>query len=60
MLSRDGFAKILDFGLAKLVADRERTLVADLENYQQADGTVTIPEVLRPYMSGLERLSART
>ena len=31
MLSRDGFAKILDFGLAKLVADRERTLVADSE-----------------------------
>jgi seryl-tRNA synthetase len=33
-----------------------RTLVAVLENYQQADGSVTIPEVLRPYMGGLERL----
>jgi seryl-tRNA synthetase len=34
-----------------------RTLVAVLENYQQADGSVVIPEVLRPYMGGLERLS---
>lgn len=33
-----------------------RTLVAVLENYQQQDGTVVIPEVLRPYMNGLERL----
>ncbi|TWI70062.1 seryl-tRNA synthetase [Pseudoduganella lurida] len=30
-----------------------RTLVAVLENYQQADGTVEVPEVLRPYMGGL-------
>jgi seryl-tRNA synthetase len=35
-----------------------RTLVAVLENYQQADGSVVVPEVLRPYMGGLERLSA--
>jgi len=35
-----------------------RTLVAVLENYQQPDGSVVIPEVLRPYMGGLERLSA--
>ena len=34
-----------------------RTLVAVLENYQQADGSVTIPAVLRPYMGGLEKLS---
>jgi seryl-tRNA synthetase len=34
-----------------------RTLVAILENYQQADGSVVIPEVLRPYMGGLERLT---
>jgi seryl-tRNA synthetase len=33
-----------------------RTLVAVIENYQQADGSVTVPEVLRPYMGGLERL----
>jgi len=33
-----------------------RTLVAVLENYQQADGSVTIPEALRPYMGGVEAL----
>ena len=35
-----------------------RTLVAILENNQQEDGSVTIPEVLRPYMNGLESISA--
>ena len=30
-----------------------RTLVAVLENYQNADGSITVPEVLRPYMNGL-------
>ena len=34
-----------------------RTLVAILENYQNADGSVTVPAVLRSYMSGLERIS---
>jgi seryl-tRNA synthetase len=34
-----------------------RTLVAVLENYQQADGTVIIPQALAPYMGGLEVLS---
>ena len=34
-----------------------RTLVAVLENYQQLDGSVVIPEVLRGYMGGLERLA---
>ena len=34
-----------------------RCLVAVLENYQQEDGSVVIPEVLRPYMGGLERLT---
>jgi seryl-tRNA synthetase len=34
-----------------------RTLVAILENYQQADGSVTVPEVLRPHMGGLEKIS---
>ena len=33
-----------------------RTLIAILENYQQADGSVTIPEALRPFMGGLERI----
>jgi seryl-tRNA synthetase len=31
-----------------------RTVAAILENYQQADGSVVVPEVLRPYMRGLE------
>ncbi len=31
-----------------------RTLIAILENYQQADGSVVVPEALRPYMRGLE------
>ncbi|MEZ4483596.1 MAG: serine--tRNA ligase [Syntrophotaleaceae bacterium] len=35
-----------------------RTLVAILENYQQEDGSVVVPEVLRPYMGGLEKISA--
>lgn len=33
-----------------------RTMVAILENYQNADGSVTIPEVLRPYMGGQEKI----
>ncbi|OYW03968.1 MAG: serine--tRNA ligase, partial [Acidobacteria bacterium 37-71-11] len=33
-----------------------RTLIAVLENYQQPDGTVTVPQALRPYLGGLERL----
>ena len=33
-----------------------RTLVAVVENYQQADGTIRVPEVLKPYMAGLESL----
>ena len=33
-----------------------RTLVAVLENYQQADGSVTVPAALAPYMGGIERL----
>jgi seryl-tRNA synthetase len=33
-----------------------RTLVAVLENYQNADGSVTVPEVLRSYMGGLAAL----
>lgn len=34
-----------------------RALIAILENYQQADGSILIPEVLRPYMGGMERIS---
>ncbi len=35
-----------------------RTVVAVMENYQQADGSIVIPEALRPYMRGLERITA--
>jgi seryl-tRNA synthetase len=35
-----------------------RTVSAILENYQQEDGSVVVPEALRPYMGGLERISA--
>lgn len=36
-----------------------RTIIAILENYQQEDGSVIVPEVLRPYMSGLEVIEPR-
>jgi seryl-tRNA synthetase len=35
-----------------------RTMIAVLENYQQADGTVVVPDVLRAYMGGMERIGA--
>ena len=35
-----------------------RTLIAVIENYQQADGSVVVPEVLRPYMGGIEVIRA--
>ena len=35
-----------------------RTLVAVLENYQQADGSILIPDALKPYMGGLDKISA--
>ena len=34
-----------------------RTLVAILENYKLSDGTIKIPEVLKPYMNNLEKIS---
>jgi seryl-tRNA synthetase len=36
-----------------------RTLVAILENYQNEDGSVTLPEIIRPYMGGVEKLSRK-
>jgi seryl-tRNA synthetase len=36
-----------------------RTLIAVLENYQEADGSVTIPKVVQPYMAGLERIEPK-
>jgi seryl-tRNA synthetase len=34
-----------------------RTLVAILENYQQEDGSIIIPEVLKPYMNNIEKIA---
>ena len=34
-----------------------RTMIAIIENYQNPDGTITVPDVLRPYMGGIEKLS---
>ena len=34
-----------------------RTLIAILENFQQKDGSIRIPKVLRPYMNNLEKIS---
>lgn len=36
-----------------------RTVASLMENYQQADGSIVIPEVLRPYMSGIEKISKK-
>jgi seryl-tRNA synthetase len=38
----------------------QRPLIAILENYQNEDGSITIPEVLRPYMGGKERMKKNT
>ena len=35
-----------------------RTLIAVMENYQQADGSIVVPEVLRPWMGGLDVIRA--
>jgi seryl-tRNA synthetase len=37
-----------------------RTLIAVLENYQRADGSIEVPKVLRPYLGGLETITAAT
>ena len=34
-----------------------RTLIAILENYQQEDGSIIVPDVLKPYMNNLEKIS---
>ena len=36
-----------------------RTLIAVLENYQQKDGSIIIPKILRPYMNNLELISVK-
>ena len=35
-----------------------RTLVAVMENYQEADGSIRVPQALVPYMGGIERIAA--
>ena len=35
-----------------------RALIAVMESYQNEDGSITIPDVLQPYMGGLDRISA--
>ncbi len=35
-----------------------RTLIAVMENFQQADGSIAVPEALRPYMGGIDRIAA--
>ena len=42
--------------LNNTVIATSRTMVAILENFQNADGSVTVPEVLRPYMNNIERI----
>src|SRR5690606_8835262 len=37
-----------------------RALIAVMENYQNEDGSISVPEVLRPYMGGLERLGGKS
>ena len=34
-----------------------RTLIAILENYQQSDGSILVPQVLKPYMNNIEKIS---
>ena len=36
-----------------------RTLIAVLENYQQPDGSIVVPDVLRPWMGGVEVIAAK-
>jgi len=35
-----------------------RTMIAIIENYQNEDGSITVPQALRPYMGGLEKIAA--
>jgi seryl-tRNA synthetase len=44
--------------LNNTVVASPRILIPILENYQNADGSVTVPEVLRPYLNGRERITA--
>ncbi len=50
-----GFECLLSLSLLRF-----RALIAILENYQEADGSVTIPDKLIPYMNGITKLSPVT
>lgn len=52
--AKDGKKKVLPHTLNGSALAVGRTLVAIIENYQQKDGTVKVPEVLKPWMNGVE------
>jgi seryl-tRNA synthetase len=56
----DGKEKYFAHTLNNTVIATSRAMVGILENYQNEDGTITIPEVLRPYMSGKEKIIPKT
>ena len=47
---------VICHSLNNTVAASPRLLIPILEMYQNADGSITIPEVLRPYMGGMSRI----
>ncbi|MDE1819407.1 MAG: serine--tRNA ligase [Euryarchaeota archaeon] len=49
--------KVVPHTLNSTAVATSRAMAVILENYQNADGTVTVPEVLRPYMGGVERIA---
>ena len=55
----DGEKRYHPHMLNNTVVATSRAMVAILENYQNADGTVTIPEVLAPYMDGIVKIESR-
>jgi seryl-tRNA synthetase len=58
VIKNDGTREVLHT-LNNTVLATSRIMVAILENYQNDDGSVTVPEVLRPYMNNMERLVAK-
>lgn len=55
----DGKEKYIAHTLNNTVIATSRALVAILENYQNKDGSVTVPDVLRPYMAGISKIEAK-
>ncbi len=54
-----GFAQYKKYDLNAWCPGLGRYLEVFIETYQRADGTITVPEVLRPYMGGLEVIGER-